>query len=298
METVDQPASHSTPVSPASRAFNAAIYFSRIFVGALFIVSGMVKANDPLGFSYKLEEYFSEAALGWTFFEPYSLLLGILVSCGEVILGFAIIFGGRAKLTIWLLLLLTVFFGFLTFYTAKCDPTATYKVKETVAVQVDESGKEVTPEEMAADTVPRKLTEKKVEKEVEHPVQCVTDCGCFGDAMKGTIGRSLTPWESFTKDMVLLFFVIILFFGRKRIHLNTDEQDRKILRDSIIMLLLIAGYFFHWLFPVVFSLVCFGIYRLLKRWYIQKIGAEWTIAIVISVISFGFAWYCYNYLPV
>ena len=32
----------------------------------------------------------------------------------------------------------------------------------------------------------------------------VTDCGCFGDAMKGSIGRSLTPWESFSKDMILL----------------------------------------------------------------------------------------------
>src|SRR5690606_41160105 len=36
---------------------------SRILVGGLFIVSGMVKANDPLGFSYKLEEYFEDGAL-------------------------------------------------------------------------------------------------------------------------------------------------------------------------------------------------------------------------------------------
>ncbi len=37
----------------------------------------------------------------------------------------------------------------------------------------------------------------------------VTDCGCFGDAIK------LTPWESFTKDIVLMVFVLHLFWYRK-----------------------------------------------------------------------------------
>ena len=39
----------------------------------------------------------------------------------------------------------------------------------------------------------------------------VTDCGCFGDALK------LTPWESFTKDVVLLVLILIIFYGRKYI---------------------------------------------------------------------------------
>ena len=38
---------------------------SRVFVGALFIVSGLIKANDTLGFSYKLEEYFENGALAY-----------------------------------------------------------------------------------------------------------------------------------------------------------------------------------------------------------------------------------------
>ncbi|MDB4174012.1 DoxX family protein, partial [Bacteroidia bacterium] len=31
----------------------------RVFVGLLFIFSGLIKSNDPTGFSYKLDEYFS-----------------------------------------------------------------------------------------------------------------------------------------------------------------------------------------------------------------------------------------------
>jgi uncharacterized membrane protein YphA (DoxX/SURF4 family) len=254
-----------------SKIFTGLIVFSRIFVGAIFIVSGMVKANDTLGFSYKLEEYFSEAAFGWTFFEPYSLAMAVLVSCGEMILGFAILFGGKPKLTVWLLLLLTIFFGFLTYYTATCDPNATYTIIENG-------------------------------KSVEHPVQCVTDCGCFGDALKGTIGRSLTPWESFTKDMVLLFFVLFLFIAmftkKHKIHLNDRKDDMLILTGATLMLVLVAGYFFQWWFPVWFALGMFALYLLLKRNFIPKLGTEWTVAIKVSFLSFGFAWYTYNYLPV
>ena len=38
----------------------------------------------------------------------------------------------------------------------------------------------------------------------------VTDCGCFGDAIK------FTPWQSFWKDMALLFGLIILWFLNKK----------------------------------------------------------------------------------
>jgi hypothetical protein len=34
------------------------VNIARIIVGVLFIFSGLVKANDPLGLSYKMQEFF------------------------------------------------------------------------------------------------------------------------------------------------------------------------------------------------------------------------------------------------
>jgi len=134
---------------------------SRIFVGILFIISGFIKLNDPLGFSYKLQEYFSADVLNLPFLEPYALVLSVFVVVFEVVLGVFLLIGYKPKFTVWSLLLMIVFFTFLTFYSAYFD-----KVK---------------------------------------------DCGCFGDALK------LTSWESFTKDVVLLVFVLILFYGKSYI---------------------------------------------------------------------------------
>ena len=74
------------------------IGFCRLFVGSLFIVSGLIKANDPLGFSYKLEEYFAESALGLPFLEPWAIYLAIAACLSEIILGFALLFGAKIDL--------------------------------------------------------------------------------------------------------------------------------------------------------------------------------------------------------
>lgn len=133
----------------------------RILVGVLFIISGLIKLNDPLGFSYKLQEYFGTDVLNLPFLEPYALGISIFVVVFEVLLGVFLLLGYKPKFTIWSLLGMIVFFTFLTFYSAYFD-----KVK---------------------------------------------DCGCFGDALK------LTPWESFTKDVILLVLIVIIFLGIRHI---------------------------------------------------------------------------------
>ncbi|MBD80050.1 MAG: hypothetical protein CL840_14150 [Crocinitomicaceae bacterium] len=240
------------------------IGFCRLFVGSLFIVSGLIKANDPLGFSYKLEEYFAASALDLPFLEPWALQLAIAACLSEVILGFALLFGAKMRLATWSLLVLTLFFGWLTAYTATCDPSATY-----MAIV---NGQEVA-----------------------QSVTCVTDCGCFGDAMKGSIGRSLTPWESFGKDMILLVFLLPIFFMQKKIKLNTWEED-KVYAPLSILFVLIFSWVFTWYFPVVLTIAGFIGYFLIKK-FLDPEKVEWPAAAFITVIAFGFTFWCYSNLP-
>tara|TARA_B110000967_G_scaffold209136_1_gene263938 strand:+ start:1461 stop:3155 length:1695 start_codon:yes stop_codon:yes gene_type:complete len=245
------------------------IYIARIVVGSVFVVSGLIKSNDVLGFSYKLEEYFEPAALGsfWTIFEPIALPLAILVCVAEVVLGLSLLFGTRYKLTVVLITAFLVFFGFLTYYTAQCNPLE-------MVTYVNESGETITTAR-----------------------QCVLDCGCFGDALKGSLGRSLTPWESFQKDMFLLFFTLILFLGWKSQKINNEPRDKFIIIGSLLFTVFFAGYVFGWWMPLSFIAIASLFYIIIKWFYVSK-GREWVIIAMLVAISSAFIWYTLTYLPV
>lgn len=87
---------------------------TRIIVGVLFIFSGLVKANDPLGLSYKMQEFFE--VWGWSSLDNYTLAFSVAMIAFEIIAGVAVLVGWQMKLFSWLLLLLIVFFTFLTGY--------------------------------------------------------------------------------------------------------------------------------------------------------------------------------------
>jgi uncharacterized membrane protein YphA (DoxX/SURF4 family) len=169
------------------------VWVCRILVGLLFIFSGLIKINDPLGFSYKLEEYFDVFHIG--FLSSFALCLSIILCSLEIILGFALLIGVRAVSVAWGLLLLIIFFAFLTFYSAY------FKVVQT--------------------------------------------CGCFGDAIP------LTPWQSFSKDLVLLLLIVILFINRRAIKpVFSRKMGDNLLISSAIIAIGIGLYTYNFL-PVI-----------------------------------------------
>ncbi|MFZ6011057.1 MAG: BT_3928 family protein [Bacteroidota bacterium] len=162
--------------------------FSRFFVGGLFIFSGLIKLNDPVGTEIKMEEYFEVFAVDFRsffhYFIPYAMEIGMLMIVLELVLGMALLINYRMKLTTRILLVLMLFFTFLTFYSAYFNK--------------------------------------------------VTDCGCFGDAIK------LTPWQSFFKDIALMVFVLHLFWHHKRYKpaLRTREGHGVILATTALSIFL------------------------------------------------------------
>ena len=127
----------------------------RIIIALVFLASGFVKAVDVVGFSFKMEEYFSPSVFNMPYFEKQALVLAIIVVVLELVFGFLLLIKVRLKSTLSLLITLCVFFAFLTFYSAYFN--------------------------------------------------VVTDCGCFGDALK------LKPWQSFWKDIILLIGLITVW---------------------------------------------------------------------------------------
>ena len=126
-----------------------------LVVGITFIFSGVVKLNDPRSFAYKIEEYLhlwaSQITVHVRRLLPYTLVLAVCMATLEVVLGAALLAHWQRFWTLGALLCLTLFFTFLTLYTA---------------------------------------TSKRI-----------ASCGCFGDAL------ALTPWQSFTKSVGLLFLI-------------------------------------------------------------------------------------------
>lgn len=129
-----------------------------VLVGGLFIFSGLIKINDPVGTAIKLEEYFDVFSRDFSpifsQFIPFSLSISVLLCALEVILGVALLVRFKPRFSVISLFGMVVFFTFLTFYSAYFNK--------------------------------------------------VTDCGCFGEVIK------LTPWQSFSKDVVLFVLLLVL----------------------------------------------------------------------------------------
>ena len=198
------------------------------FTGALFVFSGYVKAVDPLGTAYKMEQYFTafESTFEGTwmsFLAPlfpwmseYVTSFSVIMIVFEIVLGLMLIMGYKSKLTSWLFLLLVAFFTVLTGFTY-----LTGYVPSGVNFFQFGSWTEYVATNMQ-----------------------VTDCGCFGDFLK------LEPKVSFMKDIALMIPALYFVFKHKDMHeLFTGKIRNIIVLVSTILVTIYCFNNFMWDIP-------------------------------------------------
>jgi len=178
--------------------------FLQNYCGALFIFSGWVKAVDPLGTAYKMEQYFDEfyttfegtwfsfIAPIFPVFSKYAIWFSVFMIVLEIVLGIMLLLGAKQKLTSWIFLLIVGFFTFLTGFTY-----LTGYVPNGVNFFQFGSWADYNANNMK-----------------------VTDCGCFGDFIK------LLPKTSFFKDVALLIPAIYFVFRHKDMHQLFNNKVR------------------------------------------------------------------------
>ena len=204
--------------------------FVQNFAGAFFLFSGMVKAVDPLGLAYKMEQYFAEfqdtfARLGMEGFSeifpmlseistPFAVFMIVL----ELVVGVALIIGFSRFVTAFTFFGLIVFFAILTGFTHLTGyvPGQDYVMVENSGVKKEvlesEATKLVKEGWIAKDTTQMNFFKFSKWVPFDEANQKVTDCGCFGDYLV------LKPKTSFYKDLILFIPAFLMLFGFKKMH--------------------------------------------------------------------------------
>ena len=130
------------------------IHICRFLLAVVFIFSGYVKAVDPLGTQYKIQDYLTAWGCAGVIPDWVMLAVAVLLTAFEFCLGIFLLFAIQRRVTSRLTLAFMAVMTPLTLWLAVSNP--------------------------------------------------VSDCGCFGDAVK------LTNWQTFLKNAVLFAAAIIV----------------------------------------------------------------------------------------
>ena len=101
-----------------------AVNIARLLMAVTFILSGFVKAVDPLGTQYKIHDYLT--AMGLARYVPDALTLtsSVVLSATEFILGICLLFAIRRRLVSKITLVLMTIMTLLTLWVAIADPVS------------------------------------------------------------------------------------------------------------------------------------------------------------------------------
>lgn len=160
------------------------LHVLRLLTSGVFIFSGFVKAVDPLGTVYKIEDYLQAFGHGFSSLSVVAFPAALLLIALELMIGIQLLFMIRFRINALLSLLFMLVMTPLTLYIA-----------------------------------------------IENPV---TDCGCFGDALK------ISNWQTFGKNVVLLIISLLMVVFRSKFKTFFVRRMENIL--AVVFLLASAGF--------------------------------------------------------
>ncbi len=165
---------------------------ARLIIGITFILSGFVKAVDPIGTQYKLQDYAEAVGLAGTFPDWLTLSASVLLAITEFILGISVLFALRRKLTTRVAFAFMIVMTIITLWIYFANP--------------------------------------------------VSDCGCFGDAIK------LTNGETLLKNIILTALALIIVILHEKMPRMISPENRWIVfHYTIIFIIVVAGYSLYYL---------------------------------------------------
>lgn len=159
----------------------------RLTLALTFILSGFVKAVDPLGTQYKINDYLEALSLNYFANDTLTLLASVLLSAVEFGIGICIAFAIMRRMVSKLAVVVLVFMTAITLWLAIANP--------------------------------------------------ISDCGCFGDAVK------LTNWQTFWKNIVLLAgAVTVAWRPLDMMRFISRSNQWIVVNYSAVFILAVSGY--------------------------------------------------------
>lgn len=112
----------NTLVHSRHKAETILLAIARIVVGCVFVFSGFVKSIDPLGSTYKFDDYFRAFGHGFEWLTQVSFPLAIALSTLELVIGLSLLLKVHLRVIAWITFLFMLVMTPLTLYIAHYNP--------------------------------------------------------------------------------------------------------------------------------------------------------------------------------
>jgi hypothetical protein len=291
------------------KGFYMYAYFARLVLAVVLLISGFSKLNDPIGFSQIIEQYFQDGALslkmsqtfGWTDFSlakysSWAFKISVTLAISEILLALMLLYHMLYKIAVFLLLPLVLVFSYVTYYSATCDESNTFQHEFSLNAY-DSKAQELFARSQSDETLTF-LEEKNnvLYFSENHNHVCLDKCGCFGDSNTTFFGLEMSTSVSFSRNLMLLLFAVILFITQFWLLPNSSFENT-LYGICAWIAILIQGIISGWFWLVVLSGIVLYLATNVRRFGVALLKTHIGALIFVSMLLVGVLFYVVSFEP-